>query len=161
MSTLATIRPATLQDVSALAALHVQTFNEAHGSGPSVGIREPQWRQKLSDEKTFCFLAIDPQRELVGFVSGQAYELDDLPFDGQLEKIYVLRAWQRQGVGRQLVTEAARTFLGQGIQSMLLFSQADNPSIGFFDRLGGQRLITPKGEFHGGYGWPDIRPLVG
>ncbi|MBC8065373.1 MAG: GNAT family N-acetyltransferase [Chlorobia bacterium] len=120
-------RPTTLADVPALARLHVQTFNESHGPGPSVETREAQWRQKLADDKGFCFVAIDPQRELVGFANGNPYELDDLPYDGRLEKIYVLRAWHRQGIGRRLMSEVADTFLKQGIQSMLLFSEANNP----------------------------------
>lgn len=37
---------------------------------------------------------------------------------------------------------------------MDLFLQADNPSIGIVEKMGGQRLFSPEGEFHGGYWWP-------
>jgi len=53
-----------------------------------------------------------------------------------------------------------RRFLELGAHSMNLFSQAENPSIGFFERLGGERLFAPNGEFHGAYGWRDLRALA-
>ena len=42
------LREAVAEDVPALAALHVQAFNETHtrggGSGPTYELRERQWR---------------------------------------------------------------------------------------------------------------------
>jgi GNAT superfamily N-acetyltransferase len=81
-------------------------------------------------------------------------------FAGELNKIYVLRAWHRSGIGRALVEQVARRFLAQGVDSMLLFGDARNPSNGFYERLGAERLHSPEGEFHGGYGWRDLRRLV-
>jgi hypothetical protein len=43
---------------------------------------------------------------------------------------------------------------------MLLFGDAANPSNGFYEALGAERLITQKGEFHGGYGWRDLGALA-
>jgi hypothetical protein len=43
---------------------------------------------------------------------------------------------------------------------MLLFGDARSPSNGFYEHLGAERLLTPKGEFHGGYGWPDLGVLI-
>jgi hypothetical protein len=42
----------------------------------------------------------------------------------------------------------------------MLFSQAENPSCAFFDALGGERLLSAAGEFHGAYGWRDLRSLA-
>jgi hypothetical protein len=42
---------------------------------------------------------------------------------------------------------------------MQLFSEAANPSVYFYDALGGERWITERGEFHGGYRWRDITAL--
>jgi hypothetical protein len=45
------IREATPHDLSALAHLHVQTFNETHRGGPDAGpsfeLRERQWREAV------------------------------------------------------------------------------------------------------------------
>jgi GNAT superfamily N-acetyltransferase len=103
-------------------------------------------------------VAEDAERNLIGFAAGEPH--DDPVYRGELNKIYVLREHHRRGVGRRLVCSVARRFLSQGISSMLLFGDAKNPSNGFYERLGAERLITPTGEFHGGYGWTELSKLV-
>jgi hypothetical protein len=46
------------------------------------------------------------------------------------------------------------------ITSMLLFGDARNPSKGFCEHLGAERLFSAAGEFHGRYGWRDLRSVV-
>ncbi|HRK20432.1 MAG TPA: hypothetical protein PLX06_01400 [Fimbriimonadaceae bacterium] len=41
------IRLATVDDVSALARLHVETFRETHGRGPSVAMRD-RWPGQIN-----------------------------------------------------------------------------------------------------------------
>jgi hypothetical protein len=43
---------------------------------------------------------------------------------------------------------------------MLLFGDARNPSNGFYEAFGAERLHSETGEFHGGYGWRDLHALV-
>jgi GNAT superfamily N-acetyltransferase len=81
-------------------------------------------------------------------------------YQGELNKICVLRRFHGHGLGRLLVCEVASRFLSLGITSMLLFGDARNPSNGFYEHLGAGRLLSPEGEFHGGYGWPDLRKLT-
>jgi ribosomal protein S18 acetylase RimI-like enzyme len=161
------IRQATSADVPALARLHVATFNETHApvlrNGPSYEVREYQWRQAFqsANGSWFCFVIEDSSGELIGFAKGQRYAHPDQPdFAGELNKIYLLRKYHRRGVGRRLVGHVARQFLSQGISSMLLFGDARNPSNGFYEALGADKLFAANGEFHGGYGWRDLRRLV-
>jgi len=77
-----------------------------------------------------------------------------------LNKIYVLRRYHRQGIGRLLVAHVARRFLDQGVGSMLLFGDARSPSNGFYERFGAERLVSAGGGFHGGYGWRDLQGLT-
>jgi ribosomal protein S18 acetylase RimI-like enzyme len=161
------IREATPTDVPALARLHVVTFNETHApvllNGPTYEVREYQWRQTFQtmDGSWFCFVIEDPNGELIGFAKGQRYAHSDQPsFAGELNKIYLLREYHRQGLGRRLIGHVARRFLSQGISSMLLFGEARNPSNGFYEALGAERLFSKTGEFHGGYGWRDLRSLA-
>jgi ribosomal protein S18 acetylase RimI-like enzyme len=161
------IREAMSADVPALARLHVTTFNETHApllmNGPTYQVREYQWRQAFQsvDGSWFCFVIEDPNCELIGFAKGQQYAHADQPdFAGELNKIYLLREYQRLGLGRRLLGHVARRFLSQGISSMLLFGEAQNPSNGFYEALGAERLFSKKGEFHGGYGWRDLWSLA-
>jgi ribosomal protein S18 acetylase RimI-like enzyme len=159
------IREAKTADIPALARLHVETWNATHGTrpnGPTYELRERQWRDAfaLSDGSWFCFVIERPGGEFVGFAKGTVHDDASADFAGQLSKIYLLREYQRLGLGRRLMGHVARRFLGQGISSMLVFSQAQNPSCRFFEALGGERLYAANGEFHGGYGWRDLGRLA-
>jgi len=156
------IREARRDDLAALAALHVETFREAHGGpGPTVALRESQWRVAFDGGGDwFCYVAEASGGALLGFAKGTLHDGGVPGFAGELDKIYVLRRHHRRGIGRDLVAHVARRFLERGVDSMLLFGDARNPSNGFYERLGAERLFSPEGDFHGGYGWRDLRRLV-
>jgi ribosomal protein S18 acetylase RimI-like enzyme len=160
------LRDARDSDVPALARLHVQTFNETHrggrSGGPSYELRERQWREAFSDTESswFCFVVEEEIGRLVGFAKGTFHDGGVPGFEGELNKIYVLRQFHRQGVGRLLLCSVARRFIERGVTSMLLFGEAANPSNGFYEAFGGERLYSQTGEFHGAYGWRDLHRLV-
>lgn len=159
------IREATMADVPKLATLHVQTFDETHGrrSSPTYYVREYQWRQQFENANDNCFVlvAANNKGELVGFAKGLRYAHIDLPaYRGELNKIYLLRQYQRLGLGRRLLSEAAGRFIAMGIHNMVLFGIPQHPTCGFYEAMGGQRLYAKNGEFHGGYGFNDLQKLV-
>ena len=160
------IRDAARDDISALAELHVKTWSDTYGSvanPPAYQLRERQWREQFdrTDGSWFCFVVVNRDGQLVGFAKGKAYASDEQPGDsGQLDKIYLLREYQRLGLGRRLVGHVARRFLDQGISTMVLFGTPQNPSCAFHETLGGERLFAENGEFHGGYTWRDLRKLA-
>jgi hypothetical protein len=43
---------------------------------------------------------------------------------------------------------------------MLLFGDATNPSNGFYEAFGAERLYGGGGEFNGAYGWRDLQTLI-
>ena len=159
------IREATINDVSALATLHVETFNETHGmhpNAPTYELREYQWQKAFQeDQNWFCFVIESKNGRLIGFAKGQPYNhVDHKEFSGELNKIYLLRKYHKLGLGRQLVCKVANEFLRRAINSMLLFGDANNPSNQFYERMGAIKLFAKNGEFHGGYGWTDLSKLV-
>ena len=160
------IRDAREDDVPALATLHVQTFNETHRGGrpggPSYELRESQWREAftVNDRSWFCFVVEDDAGELVGFAKGTPHDGGVPGFAGRLNKIYVLRRCHRQGLGLLLLCNVARRFLERGVTTMLLFGEATNPSNGFYEKFGAERLYGEGGEFQGGYGWRNLHSLV-
>jgi ribosomal protein S18 acetylase RimI-like enzyme len=160
------IREARVEDISALATLHVKTWSETYWTTvfpPTYQVREYQWHQqfKVTDGSWFCFVVENKNKQLVGFAKGKTYNHSDLPeFSGELNKIYLLRKYQRLGLGRKLVGHVARRFLAQGISNMVLFGTAENPSGEFHEALGGEKLYAKNGEFHGGYCWRDLKKLV-
>lgn len=161
-----TIRNATPEDIPALAALHVKAWNETYGKmrhPPTVQVREWQWNEQfnVTDGSWCCFVVEDSKGALIGFAKGKPFEADELPgYEGQLDKIYLLRAYQRLGLGRRLMGHVVQWFLNRGILSMVLFGIPQNPSCRFHEALGGKKLFSRKGEFHGGYGWRDLGALA-
>ena len=159
-------RDASIDDIPELAALHVKTWADTYWTvikPPTYRIREWQWREQFKkvDGTWFCLLVADKNNKLVGFAKGKSYKHNDLPgFSGQLDKIYLLRDYQRIGLGRKLVGYVARRFLSMGINNMVLFGVAQNPSCAFHEAIGGERLYAKNGEFHGGYCWKDLKKLA-
>ena len=160
------LREALATDVTTLAALHVQTFNETHRGGrpggPSYDLRELQWREAFErqDGSWFCYVIADDHGELVGFAKGAPHDGGVPGYSGELNKIYLLQRVHRLGLGRRLLGAVARRFLERGVTSMLLFGDAANPSNGFYEAFGAERLYSDGGDFHGGYGWRDLGSLV-
>lgn len=160
------IRDASQGDIPALAMLHVKTWAETHRHAkllPDFQLRERQWRQQfeVTDGSWFCVVAENTKGELVGFAKGMAYKHSDLAdFSGELNKLYLLRDYQRLGLGTKLLCAVARLFLDKGTTSMLLFGEATNPSGYFYQAMGAEKLYAENGEFHGGYGWRDLKKLA-
>jgi ribosomal protein S18 acetylase RimI-like enzyme len=159
-----TMRDAGLADLAKLAQLHVDTFNETHvgplGSGPTFAVREWQWREKLGElhATNFVLVVETPAKELVGFC--WVHPTSDDPLRARLNKIYLLRPYQRQGIGQALVREAVNRLVAHGIRSMVLFTEADNePACSFYDKLGGERQPGEDGKFEGMYRWSDLQAL--
>ena len=157
-----TIRDATVADVPALARLHVETWNATYApllvKGPGLQIRERQWRDAFAkdDGSWFCLVVERPDGRLVGFAKGN--RSDHPHFAGELNKIYLLREYQRVGLGRLLLGHVARRFLSQGIGSMWLFGDARNPSSRAWAALGAEKTDDDPGN--GNYGWRDLRELA-
>src|SRR5262249_23803911 len=112
------------------------------------------------DDSWFCFVVEDDAGQMVGFAKGTLHDGGMPGFVGELNKIYVLRRLHRQGIGRLLLGNVARRFVERGVTSMLLFGEATNPSNGFYETFGAERLYAPSGEFHGAYGWRDLHVLL-
>jgi GNAT superfamily N-acetyltransferase len=159
------LRHLSASDAPALAAVHVQAFLETHAphdGGPSLALRLSQWTDALSAvaPERFVMGITEPSGRLVGFAAGRPHDGGVPGFQGELNKIYLLRDVQRRGLGRRLVAAVAERFLAQDTRSMLLFGDARSAANGFYERLGAVRLLAPGGEFHGGYGWPDLEGLL-
>lgn len=156
------IREATAADISALAQLHVTTWNATYApmlmNGPPVAVREHQWRESFAtqDGSWFCFVVDNSRGELVGFAKGR--RSDHPEYAGELNKIYLLREYQRMGLGRRLVGHVARRFLSQGITSMWLYGDARNPSSHVWLALGAVKTDADPGS--GNYGWRDLQRLA-
>ena len=155
------IRDAVAADIPALAELHVKLWNATYNTsqGPSIATRTGQWNRVFAKENRRDFVVIleDRTGRLIGFSYGTP---EDGEFPGQLSKIYLRWEYHGLGLGRRLMEETARRFLERGINSFVLFAERSNPTMGFYDRMGGERLLDERGHFNGAYAWRDVRTLI-
>ncbi|HUE88386.1 MAG TPA: GNAT family N-acetyltransferase [Vicinamibacterales bacterium] len=155
------VRDAVAADIPALAELHVITWNATYRTsrGPSVSTRARQWTEVFGKQPRRDFVVVleDRNGRLIGFAAGKP---DHGEFAGQLSKMYLRWEYHGLGLGRRLMAETARRFLDRGIKSFVLFAERSNPTIGFYDRMGGERLIDERGLFTGAYAWRDVRKLL-
>lgn len=156
-----TMRDATAADIPALAALHVELWNRTYRTtrGPTVATRTRQWEQVLSTEprRDFLILLERADGRLIGFAWGAP---NDGEFDAVLSKIYLRWEYHGLGLGRRMMREVARRFAAMGFRSFILFAERSNPTIGFYDRMGGERLVDEHGRFTGAYAWRDLSALL-
>jgi ribosomal protein S18 acetylase RimI-like enzyme len=143
-------------------------------TSPTLEESESNWRRALSageliGEK-FMIVAErtgveGAQKRLVGYViAGGKSEVAG--YERELNVLMVDTAWQRQGIGRKLMSLAAAELQRQGARSMLVGIQIDNPNRAFYKRLGG-RLVSRRPLNWAGYeteellyGYDDISTLV-
>ena len=156
------IRRATFADAAALAKVHVETFIEAHGASPETAPKYPlrlmQWSSIFikNDRGDFSFVIEKDGGDVVGFARGIEPEEGT---DALLNKIYIYRKYHGLGLGRELLLTVAEEFLKRGFSQMHLFGEADNPSNGFYEKMGAEKTFAENGEFHGGYRWNDLSKL--
>ncbi|HMF31167.1 MAG TPA: GNAT family N-acetyltransferase [Candidatus Lokiarchaeia archaeon] len=80
--------------------------------------------------------------------------------------IYILDAWQRQGIGRALVHLLASHLRARGYAAMYAWALRDNPYAAFYGKLGAIEVgwqTRQIGEFSReeiAHGWSDIAALV-
>lgn len=170
------IRRATIEDASAIAAVHVASWRSTYrGIVPVEYLaslnaleREAMWREQLArDPSGHCVLvAVDDVGAIVGFAAGGRERTGDAEYDGELFALYLLEQSQRQGVGRLLVHQVVQALVEQGRRAMLVWALGDNPARRFYERLGGQlsreRTISIGGKDlrEVGYGWHDLVELL-
>ena len=154
-------RDAVAADSPALAELHVTTWNATYNTtrGPTIATRTRQWNEVFAREnrRDFVLVLEDRTGRLIGFTWGKPNEGE---FEGQVSKIYLRWEYHGLGLGRRMMQETAQRFLDRGIGSFVLFAERSNPTIGFYDRMGGERLLDDRGQFDGAYGWRDVRALI-
>lgn len=157
-----TIRDATESDIPALAKLHVITWNACYQArGPSVAIRESQWRKQFAEQdgSWFCLLVVRANGELIGFAKGK--RSDHPGFNAEINKIYLLPEYQRVGIGTRLLRVVVQRFLEMGLTSMWLIGEADNPSTAFHAAMGGYNRPNNDGTMnYGNFFWDDLKVLA-
>lgn len=112
------------------------------------------------------YVAETTAKEVVGFAHSGPERNGNTIYTGELYAIYLLAAYQRQGLGQQLTRAVVNGLLQHGLSSMLVWVLAANPSRAFYETLGGQQVAEQEITIGAArltevaYGWRDIRGLA-
>jgi len=155
------LREAVASDIPALSELHVTTWNATYRTkkGPTIATRTRQWNEVFAkcQRRDFVLVLENREGQLIGFTWGKP---GDGEFAGELGKIYLRWEYHGLGLGRRMLAESARRFQERGIDSFVLFAEITNPTVGFFDHMGGERLLDDRGQFSGAFAWRDVQTLI-
>jgi ribosomal protein S18 acetylase RimI-like enzyme len=175
-----TIRVATLDDALGIATMHVTSWRETYAgilpdkmlSSLVVEARAAAWakimQEPATQRSTVVYLA-EHEGAIIGFGSCGAQRTENLKiqgYDGEFSAIYVLQAFQGQGIGARLLGKMSLDLLGRGFRGAALWVLRENPRARrFYEYYGGQ-VIAEREDVRDGavlielaYGWPDLKEL--
>lgn len=163
------IRPSQNTDAHSMACIYVQTWQDTYLSvipfdylsSMSIPLHEKAFVNELNGKHTISFVA-EKDGRVIGFTTGGYERNGDAVYGGEIYTLYVLKNFQRQGVGTGLVSALTMQFELIGIYSMLVRVLKLNPYRRFYKKINGLYLQTERKPFAGEimdmetYGWLDM-----
>ncbi|MBN2238537.1 MAG: GNAT family N-acetyltransferase [Dehalococcoidales bacterium] len=166
------IREAKIDDAPHLAAVSVATsrttysgiFPEEYLNGLSVDTLTPMWEKRLEQtDRPVFFLTVESDAgDIIGYASGLPERTGNRLYTGEIGEIYLLKEYQRRGIGRILMATVVERLMQQGHRSVLVWAVSTNPYTAFYKKLGGQVVDTKEVERAGviipetAYGWRNL-----
>jgi ribosomal protein S18 acetylase RimI-like enzyme len=178
------VRAAGAADVPGIARVHVDSWRttyrgilpDAFLDGLTYGARERQWGrtiERAAETGTVVGVAVaeaaPPGGQIVGIASGGPPRPEHpvaAAYAGELYTLYLLRAYQRRGIGARLLRHVAGALAAAGRRSLVLWVARENPARGFYEAAGGRPVAERRIVFEGqpidevAYGWPDTGALL-
>lgn len=165
----ALIRPAQRRDSEAIGRIYVESWRAAYRHilprGYLDGLRAARvarsMRQTLLNPQ-IRYLIAERQRSVVGYIASGPRRGRDSLYQAELYELYLLPQFQRQGVGRQLLSDLARRLYDARVYTLMVWVLARNPNRRFYEKCNGLYLDSKTIFFAGrnlqadAYGWLDI-----
>jgi ribosomal protein S18 acetylase RimI-like enzyme len=170
-----TFRRPAVEEVAAMATLHVQCWREAYSSivPPELVARFDvahmivRWQEHVQMHERFILGAYNVEQPVAFVNSGSPVEKIHDEMDGHIAALYVAQSHYRQGLGRKLMALAASDWLAKGGHSITLGVLADNTRARtFYEAVGGRFVKTGTYDWHGHeledaiYVFEDLRRLA-
>jgi GNAT superfamily N-acetyltransferase len=172
------IRLAVPDDANALGTMHVASWRETYAgilpdrilSALSIDARAAAWanimREPATEHSAVVYLA-EQESSIIGFGACGAQRTESLRargYDGEFGALYVLRAFQGQGIGACLLGKMSLDLLVRGFCAAALWVLRDNPRARRFYEHHGGKIIAEREDVRDGaslielaYGWLDLK----
>lgn len=125
---------------------------------------EEMFRENIRTNSEAIFVLEDGEREIVGMASGAQDR--SRQYDCELVAIYILPAYQKKGLGKELFKEIIAEHRKNKYRSMIIWTLEQNKDRAFYEKLGGQvkarKTIVLDGQEMplAGYVWEDISQIM-
>jgi GNAT superfamily N-acetyltransferase len=168
------IRRAQAIDAEAIAALHVEGWQEFRGFVPPAIMaargyewRLDEWRRRLAaaDPRWWTAVAVNAGQP-IGFVGVEQLAVPAMGANSEIHNLFVTTAWRRHGVGRRLLAAAAEWIASVGAEPISLYSFTENAHRAAYARLGGRVVGERQSAWDGVvipetcYVWPTAADLI-
>jgi GNAT superfamily N-acetyltransferase len=142
------IRPGTFSDIEAISQAYAEAWRTTYeGLAPDVFVKgmTPQAAQQIFKESLepneysyFLHVAETDEGRIVGFADGGKERSHPEKGIGELYAIYLLKDFQKQGIGTRLFKAATQSLVQSGMNSMVVWVLEACPSKGFYESNGGK-----------------------
>ncbi len=170
------IRVAAAKDAPGIAGVHIDTWRDTYaGIFPIHVFRRmghhqlsAQWSRALrnSTRNDAVIVAEVPHAGIIGFGSCCRVNGVDLPYQGEVDTLYVHPNFQGQAVGRSLLATLFRVLATKGLDSALIWVLAENPARFFYQAMGGTLIAKREERLWGvplrelAYGWSHLKTAI-
>ncbi|WP_308639374.1 GNAT family N-acetyltransferase [Paenibacillus silvisoli] len=144
------IRLASIDDSESIARVHLESWQSTYTgivaddylAGLTLEGRTRNWLWNFNHPQPdqMTFVAESEDGRIVGFISGGKCREADWGCDAEVYAVYLLKEAQGQGYGRRLFVEITAALKAKGYSSLMLWVLRDNPSLHFYERMGGAVL---------------------
>jgi GNAT superfamily N-acetyltransferase len=168
------IRTADVADAAAIAALHVEGWEEFRPFVPdeimavrTQARRTEEWRRRLEFSHPRWWTGVaESAGAAVGFVGVEHLQAPAFGANSEIHQLFVTTEWRRHGVGRRLLAAAASWIASAGAEPISLYSFTANPHRSAYDHLGGNIVGERQSRWDGVvipetcYLWPTAADLI-
>jgi ribosomal protein S18 acetylase RimI-like enzyme len=124
------------------------------------------WQAQLKNmiAENIFYIAENNKGEVIGFVIGGLERNKDPNYKGELMGIYILKEYQRLGIGKALTRKIVENLIKMKINTMLVWVLENNPYRAFYDTLGGKIVDKKEHEMLRlpvvAYGYDNLKELI-
>lgn len=143
------IRKAKLDDSEEIAKVQVATWRTTYqGIIPDDYLDSMVWEDRVSIWKRLIssqlvYVAENQYNHIIGFCNvGQGSKEEYPDFEGELYAFYILKEYQRNGIGKELFIRAIEDLKDIGICSLIVKVLEENQSKYFYESLGAEKIDT-------------------
>jgi GNAT superfamily N-acetyltransferase len=163
------IRPARKDDAGDIGRIHVASWRAVYQEIlPPSFLVQMQAEQIARTVRPYLtapwnvYLVAESEQGVVGYAAAGPARDRDPVYQAEIHELYLLPEVQRQGLGRELLAQAARMLYQSGYVALQTWALTRNPNRRFYEKCGGLFLRNKPIVFAGrtlqaaGYGWIDI-----